>query len=96
MFGRPQGESRGTRGGEGGGEGGRANSETCREAAGGEGPQVHKLSAVGAPYPLVLESPQSTLKALLIVSRHGHATESQALAHLSQTQIDLHSSLHWS
>ena len=59
-----------------------ADSETCREAARREGAQVHKLSAVGAPHPLVLESPQSTLEALLIVSRYRHATEPQALAHL--------------
>ena len=75
----PQGDSRGG-GGEGGG--GATDRDTCREAARGEGAQVHKLSAVGAPHPLVLESPQSTLEALLIVSRYRHATEPQALAHL--------------
>ena len=62
----PQGEGRVWRGW----GGGAADSETCREAPRGERAQVHKLSAVGAPHPLVLESPQSTLKALLIVSRY--------------------------
>ena len=65
------------------GEGGRAtDSETCREAARRKRAQVHKLPAVGAPHPLVLKGPQSSLKALLIVSRYQHTTKAQALAHL--------------
>ena len=43
---------------------------------------MHQLAAVRAPHPLVLEGPQSALEALLIVTRHRHATEAQALADL--------------
>ena len=55
---------------------------TCRQAASGEGAQVHQLAAVGAPHPLMLEGPQRSLEALLVVTRHRQPAEAQALAHL--------------
>lgn len=47
---------------------------------------MHELLALGAPHPLVLERPQCTLEALLVVTRHRHAAETQALAYLQTCQ----------
>ncbi len=55
---------------------------TSSQASLGQRTQVHQLLAVRAPHPLVLEGPQGTLEALLIVTRHRHPTEAQALAYL--------------
>jgi hypothetical protein len=48
---------------------------TGSQASLGQRAQVHQLLALGAPHPLVLEGPQGTLEALLIVTRHRHPTE---------------------
>ena len=68
---------------------------TGSQAPLGQGVQVHKLLALGAPHALVLEGPQSALEALLIVTRYRHPTEPQALAHLrvSCSRCDSHTLL---
>ena len=43
---------------------------------------MHQLLALRAPHPLMLEGPQRTLEALLIVTWHRNPTEAQALAYL--------------
>ncbi len=43
---------------------------------------MHKLLLLRAPHPLVLEGPQRTLEALLIVTWHRHPTEAKTLAYL--------------
>ena len=48
---------------------------TGSQASLGQRAQVHQLLAVRAPHPLVLEGPQGTLEALLIVTWHRHPTE---------------------
>lgn len=55
---------------------------TRSQAALGQRVQVHQLLAQGAPHTLMLEGPQSTLEALLIITRYRHSTEPQAFAHL--------------
>jgi len=55
---------------------------TGSQASLGQRAQVHQLLAVRAPHPLVLEGPQGTLEALLIVTWHRHPAEAQALAYL--------------